>query len=59
MKKKKLERKLRRLEKRLRITEVNKRENDTKIPGIRYYATKEEIAEVIQEIHRCQSVKSL
>ena len=39
MKKKKLEKKLRRLEKRLWIAEINK------IPGIKYFAAKEAIAE--------------
>ncbi len=59
MKKKKLKKKFRRLKKCLRIAEENTgKENGTKISGIKYYATKEEIAEAIRKNRRCQSVKS-
>ena len=49
MKKKKLEKKLRRLEKRLWIAEINK------IPGLKYFATKEAIAEIMRENRRRES----
>ena len=49
MKKKKLEKKLRRLEKRLWIAEINK------IPGLKYFATKEAIAEIRRENRRRES----